>query len=59
MFGLMGGIYAISFANFSYNEDGSAGTITWILRGLAVVVGIVGIFMYQQKTKSMLNGPKT
>jgi hypothetical protein len=26
MFGLMGGVYAISFADFFYNEDGSSGT---------------------------------
>lgn len=58
MFGLMGGIYAISFANFFYNEDGSAGTITWILRGLAVVVGIVGIFMYRKKQNQCSMDPK-
>jgi len=47
--GLMGGIYAISFANFFYAVDGSAGLGAWILRGLAVVVGGVGLYLYARR----------
>lgn len=48
-FGLMGGVYAISFANFFYQEDGSAGLGAWILRGLAVVIAVAGIALYRRK----------
>ena len=41
--GLMGGIYAISFANVFYAPDGSAGLGAWLLRGLAALVGAGGI----------------
>ena len=37
MFGLMGGVYAISFADFFYNKDGSEGTGSMILKALAVL----------------------
>lgn len=47
--GLMGGIYAISFANFFYAADGSAGLGAWILRGLAAVVGGVGLYLYARR----------
>ncbi len=50
-FGLMGGVYAISFANFFYQEDGSAGLGAWILRGLAVVIAVAGIVLYRRKQK--------
>jgi hypothetical protein len=49
MMGLMGGVYAISFADFFYAADGSAGTGAWVLRGIAVVVGAVGLWMYRRK----------
>jgi NADH:ubiquinone oxidoreductase subunit 2 (subunit N) len=49
MLGIMGGVYAISFADFFYAADGSAGTGAWILRGVAVVVGAVGFWMYRKK----------
>ncbi len=49
MFGLMGGIYAISFANFFYHDNGSVGLGAWILRGLAVIMGVVGIMLYRRK----------
>ena len=49
MFGLMGGVYAISFADFFYQEDGSAGLGAWILRGLAVVIAVTGIVLYRRK----------
>ena len=47
--GLMGGIYAISFANFFYAPDGSAGLGAWLLRGLAVLVGGVGTWLYYRR----------
>lgn len=43
---------------FSTMKMVSAGTITWILRGLAVVVGIVGIFMYRKKQNQCSMDPK-
>ena len=49
MVGLMGGAYAISFANFFYENDGSAGTGAWILRGVAVAIGAVGFWMYRRQ----------
>lgn len=48
-FGLMGGIYAISFANFFYAPDGSAALGAWVLRGLAVLVGGVGVYLYYRR----------
>ena len=48
MFGLMGGIYAISFADFFYAEDGSVGLGSWILRGMAVLIGVYGIYLYRR-----------
>lgn len=47
--GLMGGIYAISFADFFYAPDGSAGVGAWLLRGLAAVVGLVGVWLYSRR----------
>ena len=49
MLGLMGGVYAISFANFFYEGDGSAGTGAWILRAIAVVIGLVGFWLYRRQ----------
>lgn len=47
--GLMGGIYAISFANFFYAANGSAGIGAWILRGVAVGVGLGGTWLYHRR----------
>ncbi|WP_370098218.1 hypothetical protein [Xanthomarina gelatinilytica] len=58
MFGLMGGIYAISFADFFYAEDGSIGTGSWILRGLAVIIGVYGIYLYRKKQNQCSMDPK-
>lgn len=58
MFGLMGGAYAISFADFFYNEDGSVGTGAWILRGVAVVIGVVGIYRYRKMQNQCSIDPK-
>ena len=48
-FGLTGGVYAISFADFFYQGDGSPGLGAWILRGLAVVIAVTGIVLYRRK----------
>ncbi len=58
MFGLMGGVYAISFANFFYQEDGSAGLGAWTLRGLAVVIGIAGVVLYRRKQNQCSIDPR-
>ena len=48
MFGFMGGVYAISFADFFY--DGEApGTGAWFLRFLALLIGVVGIWRYHKQ----------
>ena len=49
--GAMGGIYAISFADFFYAADGSAGLGAWGLRGLAVLVGIGGVWFYHRRQR--------
>jgi len=58
MFGLMGGIYAISFADFFYADDGSVGIGSWILRGLAVLIGVYGIYMFRKKQNQCSIDPK-
>ena len=58
MFGLMGGIYAISFADFFYAEDGSVGLGSWILRGMAVIIGVYGIYLYRKKQNQCSIDPK-
>ena len=47
MTGLMGGAYAISFADFFYTRDGAPGTGAWVLRGAAVAIGSVGVWRYK------------
>ena len=58
MFGIMGGAYAISFADFFYQEDGSAGVGAWILRGLAVIVGAAGVWHYRKQQDQCSVDPK-
>ncbi|UOB18763.1 hypothetical protein [Abyssalbus ytuae] len=58
MFGLMGGIYAVSFADFFYAEDGSTGIGSWVLRGLAVLIGIFGVYMYRKRQNQCSVDPK-
>ena len=41
--GVMGGVYAISFADWFYAADGSAGAGAWTLRFVAVVVGVLSV----------------
>ena len=49
MFGLMSGVYAISFADFFYKEDGSSGTGAWVLKGIALCIGIYGVYSFRRK----------
>ena len=58
MFGLMGGVYAISFADFFYNEDGSSGTGAWILKIIAVAIGFYGIYSFRKKQNQCSIHPK-
>ena len=58
MFGVMGGSYAISFADFFYNSDGSVGTGAWILRGVAVAIGALGIYRFRTKQNQCSIDPK-
>ncbi|MEM1259046.1 MAG: hypothetical protein AAGH81_10975 [Bacteroidota bacterium] len=58
MFGLMGGAYAISFADFFYNEDGSVGTGAWILRAVAILIGAFGIYRYRKMQNQCSIDPK-
>lgn len=58
MFGLMGGVYAISFADFFYNDDGSLGTGAWILKIIAVAIGFYGIYSFRKKQNQCSIDPK-
>ena len=58
MFGLMGGVVAISFADFFYEEDGSLGTGSIFLRILACFLGIYGFIMYRKKQNQCSIDPK-
>ena len=58
MFGIMGGAYAISFADFFYEEDGSTGIGAWVLRGLAAIIGLYGIYRYNTKQNQCSIDPK-
>ena len=58
MLGLMGGTYAISFADFFYQEDGSVGTGAWILRIVAVFIGLVGVWHYHRREAQCSIDPK-
>jgi hypothetical protein len=54
----MGGVYAISFADFFYNEDGSSGTGAWILKIIAVAIGFYGIYSFRKKQNQCSIDPK-
>ncbi len=58
MMGMMGGVYAISFANGFYNEDGSAGIGAWVLRIVAALIGVTGIVLYKRKQDQCSIDPK-
>ena len=51
MMGIMGGTYAISFADFFYEEDGTVGMGAWLLRLVAVAVGMYGFFRYRNQQR--------
>ena len=58
LFGIVGGAYAISFANFFYEEDGSTGLGAWILRGVALIIAIYGIYRFRTKQNQCSIDPK-
>ncbi len=58
MFGLMGGVYAISFADFFYEEDGSSGTGSFILKAIAFCIGIYGIYSFRKRQNQCSIKPK-
>jgi len=58
MFGLMSGVYAISFADFFYQKDGSTGAGAWILRIVAFVIGLYGIYSFRKKQNQCSINPK-
>ncbi|MEW5852046.1 MAG: hypothetical protein AB2A00_24875 [Myxococcota bacterium] len=49
LLGLGGAVYAISFADAFYREDGSPGLGAWLLRALAVAIGIGGVVLYRRR----------
>lgn len=58
MTGVMGGVYAISFADFFYQPDGAPGLGAWVLRGLAVVVGLAGFLRYRAQQSQCSIDPR-
>ena len=48
MLGIMGGVYAISFADFFYESSGQAGIGAWILRSFAVVLALAGVWRFRK-----------
>ncbi|MBH06589.1 MAG: hypothetical protein CMJ20_09730 [Phycisphaeraceae bacterium] len=56
MLGLAGGVWAISFADFFY--EGSGGVGKWILRSMAVMIGLVGLVIYKRKQDQCSLDPK-
>ena len=58
MFGLMSGVYAISFADFFYQKDGSTGIGAWILRTTAFGIGLYGIYSFRKKQNQCNIDPK-
>tara|TARA_B110000438_G_scaffold303423_1_gene364829 strand:+ start:1296 stop:1700 length:405 start_codon:yes stop_codon:yes gene_type:complete len=57
-FGLMSGVYAISFADFFYAEDGSIGAGAIILRVVGLFIVIIGIISYNKKEDCSVNSKK-
>ena len=54
----MGGAYAISFADFFYKDDGTTGIGAWVLRGLAVLIGVYGVYRFRTKQNQCSIDPK-
>ena len=58
MLGLMGGVVAISFADFFYQADGSLGTGAIVLRVVAIGIGAYGIYRYKTTQDQCSIDPK-
>ena len=53
--GVIGGIYAISFADFFYKPDGSLGLFGWIIRIIGLLIVCYGIYRFNIKEDCSLN----
>ena len=53
--GLIGGIYAISFADFFYKPDGSLGLFGWLIRVIGLSIVCYGIYRFNIKEDCSLN----
>ena len=53
--GLIGGIYAISFADFFYKSDGSLGLFGWLIRVIGLLIVCYGIYRFNIKENCSLN----
>ena len=53
--GLIGGIYAISFADFFYKPDGSLGLFGWLIRIIGLSIVCYGIYRFNIKEDCSLN----
>tara|TARA_B100000941_G_C28117939_1_gene356599 strand:- start:143 stop:556 length:414 start_codon:yes stop_codon:yes gene_type:complete len=58
MFGLMGGVVAISFADFFYKEDGSLGIGSIFLRIIAVGFGVYATLIFRKKQNQCSINPR-
>jgi len=58
MFGLMGGVVAISFADFFYSDDGTIGTGSIFLRIIGFGIGCIAIFKFREKQNQCSIDPK-
>ena len=58
MMGIMSGVYAISFADFFYQPDGTPGAGAWALRVVAVVIGVVGVWWFRRQQSQCSLDPK-
>ncbi len=56
--GLAGGVYAISFADWFYTEQGDPSVGAWVLRGLGAALLAFGIYRYNKKENCSLNTPR-
>ena len=53
--GLIGGIYAISFADFFYKPNGSIGLFGWLIRIIGLSIVCYGIYRFNIKENCSLN----
>jgi len=58
MLGVMSGTYAISFADFFYQADGSVGLGAWFLRIFAVFMSLGGIWYFRGQQKQCSLEPR-